>query len=135
MEKDKIIQEFRDDIDKILNQLNFNKVNENVGVLKDTKNFDPDDPEVIVSGFGSWNRSALRMAIVNRLEGLLRTAKTAANTDGPAAYNMYNNMRNLLDSKSSVIFRLIQAELDVAEQLETIRRKGGRRNFIIPKQK
>jgi len=135
MEKNKIIQEFRDDIDKILNQLNFNKVNENVGVLKDTKNFDPDDPEVIVSGFGSWNRSALRMAIVNRLEGLLRTAKTAANTDGPAAYNMYNNMRNLLDSKSSVIFRLIQAELDVAEQLETIRRKGGRRNFIIPKQK
>jgi len=135
MEKDKIIQEFRDDIDKILNQLNFNKVNENVGVLKDTKNFDPDDPEVIVSGFGSWNRSALRMAIVNRLEGLLRTAKTAANTNGPAAYNMYNNMRNLLDSKSSVIFRLIQAELDVAEQLETIRRKGGRRNFIIPKQK
>ena len=135
MEKDKIIQEFRDDIDKILNQLNFNKVNENVGVLKDTKNFDPDDPEVIVSGFGSWNRSALRMAIVNRLEGLLRTAKTAANTNGPAAYSMYNNMRNLLDSKSSVIFRLIQAELDVAEQLETIRRKGGRRNFIIPKQK
>jgi len=135
MEKNKIIQEFRDDIDKILNQLNFNKVNENVGVLKDTKNFDPDDPEVIVSGFGSWNRSALRMAIVNRLEGLLRTAKTAANTNGPAAYSMYNNMRNLLDSKSSVIFRLIQAELDVAEQLETIRRKGGRRNFIIPKQK
>ena len=135
MDKDKIIREFRDDIDKILDQMNFKTVNENVGVLKDPKNFDPDDPEVIVSGFGSWNRSALRMAIVNRLEGLLRTAKTAANTEGPAAYDMYNNMRNLLDSKSSVIFRLIQAELDIADQLEAIRRKGGRRNFIIPKQK
>jgi len=132
---ERIIEAFKKDVERIVESAEQHELKEAVGMLKDPKNFDPDDPEIIVSGFGTWTRSALRMGIVNRLEGLVRAAKTAANTEGPAAYKMYQNLRNLLDPKSGVIFRMIEAELDAADELEAIRVKGGRRNFVIPKQK
>ena len=53
------------------------------GGLLDPKNFDPIDPEVHITGYGTMTRSALRREIAKRLEGAAATAKTAA-TGKPA---------------------------------------------------
>ncbi len=106
-----------------------------VGSLLDTKDFNPDDPEIIVSGFGTYSRSALQLAILNRIHGVYKIAAEAAKSEPHIAYRLYNNIRILLDPKTGVIPRLVQANLDAANQLDAMRAKGGKRNVIIPKQK
>ena len=100
------------------------------GGLLDPKNFDPIDPEVHIAGYGTLTRSALRREIAKRLEGAARTAKTAS-AGGSGSYRMYKNLVNDLEN---VLFMFIQAEVEVAQQLEDIRTKGGRRSTPIPKQ-
>jgi len=102
------------------------------GGLLDPNNFDPIDPEVHVAGYGTLTRSILRKEIAKRLEGAARTAKTAS-TGGSGSYRMYKNLIADLEDKS-VLFQFIQAEVEVAQQLEDIRTKGGRRSTPIPKQ-
>ena len=102
------------------------------GGLLDPKNFDPIDPEVHVAGYGTLARSILRKEIAKRLEGAARTAKTAS-AGGTGSYRMYKNLIADLEDKS-VLFQFIQAEVEVAQQLEDIRTKGGRRSTPIPKQ-
>lgn len=106
-----------------------------VGQLVDATNFNPDDPEILVSGFGTYSRSALQLAILNRLKGLYKIASEASKSEPHVAYRLYNNIRILLDTKTGVIPRLVQAEIDVSNQLDAMRAKGGKRNIIIPKQK
>lgn len=102
------------------------------GGLLDPKNFDPIDPEVHVAGYGTLTRSILRKEIAKRLEGAAKTAKTAS-AGGSGSYRMYKNLIADLEDKS-VLFQFIQAEVEVAQQLEDIRTKGGRRSTPIPKQ-
>ena len=102
------------------------------GGLLDPKNFDPIDPEVHIAGYGTMTRSALRREIAKRLEGAAKTAKTAA-AGGPGSYRMYKNLNTDLEDKN-VLSMFIKAELEVAQQLEDIRTKGGRRSTPIPKQ-
>ena len=93
---------------------------------------DPIDPMVKVTGFASLNRSSIRNQIVDRLSGALTTAKDAAG-GGPSSYEAYKQLQDLI-SDSGILYRLIGAELDTANQLEAKRLKGGRRSIPIPKQ-
>jgi len=102
------------------------------GGLLDPKNFDPVDPEIHVAGYGTLSRSALRREIAKRLEGLASTAKTAA-AGGSGSFRMYQNLSNDLDNQA-VLSLFVNAEIEVAEELESLRTKGGRRATPIPKQ-
>ena len=102
------------------------------GGLLDPKNFDPIDPEVHITGYGTMTRSALRREIAKRLEGAAATAKTAA-TGKSGSYRMYKNLDTDLEDKN-VLSMFIKAEIEVAEELEELRTKGGRRSTPIPKQ-
>ena len=102
------------------------------GGLLDPEKFDPVDPEVHIIGFGTMARSALRKEIVTRLEGALNTAKSAAaGTD--TSYDSYKSLEGVLEDKG-VLMQQIKAEQEIANELEQLRTKGGRRAIPIPKQ-
>ena len=102
------------------------------GGLLDPEKFDPVDPEVHIVGFGTMAWSALRKEIVTRLEGALNTAKSAAaGTD--SSYDSYKSLEGVLEDKG-VLMQQIKAEVEIANQLEQLRIKGGRRAIPIPKQ-
>lgn len=102
------------------------------GRLLDAENFDPVDPEVYVQGFGTMTRSSLHMDIAKRLISIARTAKQAASSS-TNAYDKFKVLQSELGDKSQIM-QLIKAELDVANELEAIRTRGGRRTTPIPKQ-
>ena len=102
------------------------------GGLLDPTNFDPVDPEVHIIGFGSMTRSALRQEIVRRLQGALKTAKDAA-TGGSNSYDKFKSLEGVFEDKG-VLMLQIKAEIEIAEELEKLRKKGGRRAQPIPKQ-
>ncbi len=102
------------------------------GTLADPKDMDPNDPMVKVKGFASLNRSSIRTQIVDRLSGALTTAKDAAKGQ-PESYEAYKQLQTLI-SDAGILYRLIGAEIDIANQLEAKRLKGGRRSIPIPKQ-
>jgi hypothetical protein len=102
------------------------------GALTDPKNFDPLDPEVHITGYGVLLRSQLRSEIANRLKTMTKTAQDAAGSE--VSYNQYKTLASLIGDKG-VLTRFILAELDVADELESLRTKGGRRSIPIPKQK
>ena len=102
------------------------------GGLLDPENFDPINPEVHIVGFGTMARDYLRKEIATRLEGALKTASDAAK-GGSMSYDKFKSLISLIDDKS-VLQLQIKAEIEVAEQLEKLRKKGGRRAQPIPKQ-
>jgi len=102
------------------------------GSLADPKTFDPLDPEVHITGYGVLLRSQLRSEIANRLKTMAKTAQDAAGSE--VSYNQYKALLSLIGEKG-VLTRFILAELDVADELESLRTKGGRRSIPIPKQK
>ena len=102
------------------------------GGLLDPEKFDPVDPEVHIVGFGTMARSALRKEIVTRLEGALNTAKTAA-AGSETSYDSYRSLEGVLEDKG-ILMQQIKAEIEIANELEQLRTKGGRRAIPIPKQ-
>ena len=102
------------------------------GGLLDPDKFDPVDPEVHIVGFGTMARSALRKEIVTRLEGALNTAKSAA-AGSDTSYDSYKSLEGVLEDKG-VLMQQIKAEIEIANELEELRTKGGRRAVPIPKQ-
>ena len=102
------------------------------GGLLDPDKFDPVDPEVHIVGFGTMARSALRKEIVTRLEGALNTAKSAA-IGKSTSYDSYKSLEGVLEDKG-VLMQQIKAEQEIANELEQLRTKGGRRAIPIPKQ-
>ena len=102
------------------------------GGLLDPEKFDPVDPEVHIIGFGTMARSALRKEIVTRLEGALNTAKSAA-AGSDSSYDSYKSLEGVLEDKG-VLMQQIKAEQEIAEELEELRKQGGRRATPIPKQ-
>jgi hypothetical protein len=102
------------------------------GGLLDPSDFDPVNPEVHIVGFGTMARDALRLGIARRLKGALKTAEEAAK-GGSMSYDRFKTLQGLLEEKS-VLQLLIKAEIEVAEELEQLRKKGGRRAQPIPKQ-
>jgi hypothetical protein len=103
------------------------------GGLLDAENFDPVDPEVHIVGFGTMARSALRKEIMTRLEGALNTAKTAA-AGSDSSYDSYRSLEGVLEDKG-ILMQQIKAEIEIANELDELRTKGGRRAIPIPKQK
>jgi hypothetical protein len=102
------------------------------GGLLDPDQFDPIDPEIHIVGFGTMARSSLRKEIATRLEGALSTAKDAS-VGGPNSYDKYKSLEGVLEDKG-VLMQQIKAEAEIANQLEQLRIKGGRRSIPIPKQ-
>ena len=102
------------------------------GGLLNPDKFDPVDPEVHIVGFGTMARSSLRKEIVTRLEGALNTAKTAA-AGSDSSYDSYKSLEGVLEDKG-ILMQQIKAEVEIANELEELRTKGGRRAVPIPKQ-
>ena len=127
-------QDFKNKLrEMIVEELNnvINEASYKYGGLLDPTNFDPNDPEVHIVGYGTLTRSALRNNITSRLKGLSETAADAASSD--ASYRMYKTILNTVEDKG-VLNQMIRAEIEVSEQLEALRKKGGRRAMPIPKQ-
>ncbi len=125
MKSDQLINIIKEEVSKMLQE-------QKTGGLLDPKNFDPVNPDVEIPGFGTMDRNSLRLGIVSRLEGVLDTAKNAAK-GGPMTYKNYENMSALL-SDNNVLLTMIRTEIAVADELEAMRKRGGRRTIAIPKQ-
>ncbi len=117
----------KEEVSSILSERNYQ-----YGGLLDPDNFDPVDPEIHIVGFGTMARSSLRKEIATRLEGALKTAKDAS-AGGPNSYDKYKSLEGVLEDKG-VLMQQIKAEVEIANQLEQLRIKGGRRAIPIPKQ-
>ena len=125
--KNRIKQIIREEVDRLIKEESYK-----FGTLADPKDMDPNDPMVKVDGFGTLNRSSIRGQIVDRLSGALTTAQDAAK-GGDSSYEAYKQLQDLI-SDNGVLYKLIGAEIDVANALEAKRLKGGRRTIPIPKQ-
>jgi len=125
--KNRIKQIIREEVNQLIKEESYK-----FGTLADPKDMDPNDPMVKVSGFATLNRSSIRGQVVDRLSGALATAKDAAK-GGPNSYQAYKQLQDLI-SDAGILYKLIGAELDIANQLESKRLKGGRRSIPIPKQ-
>jgi hypothetical protein len=126
--KDRLNSIIKEEIQHVLNERQYRH-----GGLLDDKDFDPVDPDIHVVGFGTMKRSALRDDIARRLEGALSTARDAS-AGGENSYDKFKALQGVLE-KGGVLSNLIEAELEVADQLESLRTKGGRRSIPIPKQR
>jgi hypothetical protein len=124
--KNKLREMIVEEMNNMLNETSYK-----YGGLLDPKDFDPIDPEVHIVGFGSMSRSQLRDGITSRIEAMSKTAADAASSND--AYRKYKSLLALVQEKS-VIQQMIRAEIEVAEQMEAMRTKGGRRSTPIPKQ-
>ena len=102
------------------------------GGILDPENFDPVDPEVHIVGFGAMSRSSLRTEISTRIEGAMKTAKDAA-AGGPNSFDKYKSLAGVFEDRA-VLMLQINAEIEIANQLESLRTKGGRRAQPIPQQ-
>ena len=102
------------------------------GGLLDPDNFDPVDPEVHIKGFGTMTRSSLRTEIATRIEGAMKTAKDAS-LGGSNSFEKYKSLEGVFEDKGVLMIQ-IKAEIEISNQLEGLRTKGGRRAQPIPKQ-
>jgi len=102
------------------------------GGLLNPDKFDPVDPEVHIVGFGTMSRASLRKEIVTRIEGALNTAKNAA-AGSDSSHDSYKSLEGVFEDKG-VLMLQINAEAEIANELEQLRTKGGRRAIPIPKQ-
>lgn len=118
----------KEEINLIINETTYKH-----GGLLDPKDFDPVDPQVHVVGFGTMSRSSLRDEIVTRLEGALKSAQNAA-SNPDTAYDTYKTLEGVL-GEESVLMLQMRADIEVSDQLEELRQKGGRRAIPIPPQK
>jgi len=125
--KNKIYTIIKEEIRSVLSERSYR-----YGGLLDPDKFDPVDPEIHIRGFGTMSRSSLRTEIATRLEGAMKTAKDAS-IGGPNSYDKYKSLEGVLEDKG-VLMLQIKAEQEIAEQLESLRKKGGRRAQPIPKQ-
>ena len=125
--KNKLKELIKEEVGSILAERSYK-----FGGLLNPDDFDPVDPEVHIVGFGTMARSALRKEIVTRLEGALNTAKSAA-AGSDTSYDSYKSLEGVLEDKG-VLMQQIKAEQEIANELEGLRTKGGRRAIPIPKQ-
>jgi len=125
--KNKIYTIIKEEIKSVLSERTYK-----YGGLLDPEKFDPIDPEVHVIGFGTMTRSSLRTEIATRIEGAMKTAKDAA-AGGPNSFDKYKSLAGVFEDKA-VLMLQINAEIEISNQLESLRTKGGRRAQPIPKQ-
>ena len=117
----------REEVSSVLSERSYK-----YGGLLDPDKFDPVDPEIHIVGFGTMSRSSLRKEIATRIEGALKTAKDAA-SGGLNSFEKFKSLEGVFEDKG-VLMLQIKAEIEIAEELEKLRKKGGRRAQPIPKQ-
>ena len=117
----------KEEVQSVLSERNYK-----YGGLLDPDQFDPVDPEVHIIGFGTMTRSSLRTEIATRIEGAMKTAKDAS-AGGPNSFDKYKSLEGVFEDKG-VLMNQIKAEIEISNQLEGLRTKGGRRSQPIPKQ-
>ena len=125
--KNKLKEIIKEEVSSVLAERSYK-----FGGILNPDDFDPVDPEVHIVGFGTMARSALRKEIVTRLQGALNTAKSAA-AGSSTSYDSYKSLEGVLEDKG-VLMQQIKAEQEIAEELEELRKQGGRRATPIPKQ-
>ena len=118
----------KEEVKNILNEKTYK-----FGGLLDANDFDPVDPQIHIVGFGTMSRTSLRKEIVTRLDGALKSAKNAASNPN-IAYDTYKTLEGILGD-DSVLMLQMRADNEVSEQLEDMRKRGGRRAIPIPPQK
>ncbi len=91
------------------------------------------DPSIEISGFRTMKRSTAIEFVYRRLDGLAKSLRAAKN-DPTQIYTRAKSMRDALDPKTGELYATVQALIDVAEELDALREKGGRRETPIPKQ-
>ena len=116
----------------IIEELNAINEEGRYGSLLNAKEFDPVDPEVHITGYGAMSRSSLRREIARRLATATKSAQEAISKE--TSYDDYKAILELFGD-NGMITKFIKAEQEVADQLEDIRTKGGRRTKPIPPQK
>ena len=132
MKNNDLYNKLKDIVNEELNSL-INERSYKFGGILDPKDFDPVDPQIHVVGFGTMSRTSLRREIVTRLEGALKSAKSAASNPS-VAYDTYKTLEGILGD-DSVLMLQMKADIEVSDQLEDLRKKGGRRAIPIPPQK
>jgi hypothetical protein len=132
MKNNDLYNKLKDIVNEELNSL-INERSYKFGGILDPKDFDPVDPQIHVVGFGTMSRTSLRKEIVTRLEGALKSAKSAASNPS-VAYDTYKTLEGILGD-DSVLMLQMKADIEVSDQLEDLRKKGGRRAIPIPPQK
>jgi hypothetical protein len=90
------------------------------------------DPSIVIDGFRTMKRSTAIEFLYRRLDGLTKSLRSANTPE--QIYTRAKSLRDSLDPRTGEIFATVQALIDVAEELEAIRSKGGRRDVPIPKQ-
>ncbi len=124
----KLKQIVNEEVESIVNERSYK-----FGGVLDIDKLDPVDPQIHVVGFGTMSRTSLRKEIVTRLEGALKSAKNAAMNPN-VAYDTYKTLEGILGD-DSVLMLQMKADNEVSDQLEELRKKGGRRAIPIPPQK
>ena len=132
MKNNDLYNKLKDIVNEELNSL-INERSYKFGGILDPKDFDPVDPQIHVVGFGTMSRTSLRKEIVTRLEGALKSAKSAASNPS-VAYDTYKTLEGILGD-DSVLMLQMKADIEVSDKLEDLRKKGGRRAIPIPPQK
>jgi hypothetical protein len=132
MKNNDLYNKLRDIVNEELSTL-INERSYKFGSVLDIDKLDPVDPQIHVVGFGTMSRTSLRKEIVTRLEGALKSAKNAA-MNPEAAYDIYKTLEGILGD-DSVLMLQMKADNEVSDQLEELRKKGGRRAIPIPPQK
>ena len=83
---------------------------------------DPNDPEVLINGYGRMNLSTLKRTLTKDLEEIVRHAES----DSWGTVDYILNQQGVLSAK-------LKALLDAVEELEGIRKKGGPKSRGINK--
>ena len=117
-----------DEVESVLSERKYK-----YGGVLDLEKLDPVDPQIHIVGFGTMSRTSLRKEIVTRLEGALKSAKNAA-ANPSVAYDTYKTLEGILGDESVLMLQML-ADNEVSDQLEELRKKGGRRTMPIPPQK
>ena len=113
------IEKFTKLMPKLFNMISKSKTDESVyAINKD----DPNNPEVLVSGYGRMSMNGLKADIIRGIEEVLRNAE--GDNWETVSYAMYEN---------GVLTAKVEALLNAINELEGIRKKGGTRSRGINK--
>lgn len=91
--------------DSFINEINGKKS----GYILDPQNYDPKNPELVVSGFGTYTLEGVKKRVINLLKTHTKRLETL---------NAYDDFYETFYGKFSAIQKYIEAILDVQQELK-----------------